>query len=107
MEGKPPDWKVLRGAPLEDESGSHDHADPMRAATATGIALGLAGLSVWQAGSLGHWGLFIAGLVVALVVDCAAHLLLLGLRVMPVPRAVVRQTGARQSSASERAGASA
>lgn len=64
-------------------------ADPMRAATAAGIALGLAGLSVWQAGSWAIGGLFIAGLVVALVVlTAAAHLLLLGLRVMPVPRAL-------------------
>lgn len=80
---------VLRGAPWRRRAARMITADPMRAATATGIALGLAGLSVWQAGSWAIGGLFIAGLVVALVVlTAAAHLLLLGLRVMPVPRAL-------------------
>ena len=68
-------------------------ADPVRAATAAGIGLGLAGLSVWQAGSFAIGGLFIAGLVMALLVlTVAANLLLWGLRTIPVPRVLsVRQ----------------
>lgn len=67
--------------------------DPVRAAAAAGIGLGLAGLSVWQAGSFAIGGLFIAGLVVALLVlTVAANLLLWGLRTIPVPRVLsVRQ----------------
>ncbi len=68
-------------------------SDPVRAATVVGIGLGLAGLSVWQAGSLAIGGLFIAGLVVALLVlTVAAHLLLWALRTIPLPRVMsVRQ----------------
>lgn len=68
-------------------------ADPVRAVTAAGIGLGLAGLSVWQAGSFAIGGLFIAGLVVALLVlSLAANLLLWALRTIPVPRVLsVRQ----------------
>lgn len=68
-------------------------ADPVRAATAAGIGLGLAGLSVWQAGSFAIGGLFIAGLVMALLVlTVAANLLLWGLHTIPVPRVLsVRQ----------------
>ncbi len=68
-------------------------ADSVRAATAAGIGLGLAGLSVWQAGSFAIGGLFIAGLVVAvLVLTLSAHLLLWALRTIPVPRVLsVRQ----------------
>ena len=68
-------------------------SDPVRAATVVGIGLGLAGLSVWQAGSLAIGGLFIAGLAVALLVlTVAAHLLLWALRTIPVPRVMsVRQ----------------
>lgn len=68
-------------------------ADPLRSLTATGIGLGLAGLSVWQAGSLAIGSLFVGGLFVAvMVLTGAAKVLLLGLRALPVPRALsVRQ----------------
>jgi putative ABC transport system permease protein len=64
-------------------------ADPLRAATAAGIGLGLTGLSMWQAGSLTIGGLFIGGLLVAvLALTVAAKVLLFGLRAIPLPRAL-------------------
>ncbi|MBI4001047.1 MAG: ABC transporter permease [Nitrospira defluvii] len=63
--------------------------DPVRAVTAMGIGLGLAGLSIWQAGSLTIGSLFIGGLlgaVVALVL--AAKALLIAMRSLPTPRAL-------------------
>lgn len=64
-------------------------ADPVRAATMVGIGLGLAGLSVWQARSLTIGGLFIGGLLVAVVaLTLAAKGLLLGIRALPSPRAL-------------------
>ena len=64
-------------------------ADPVRAVTAAGIGLGLAGLSVWQAGSLTIGGLFIGGLLVAVVaLTVTAKALLLGICVLPSPRAL-------------------
>ncbi|HQR15905.1 MAG TPA: ABC transporter permease, partial [Nitrospira sp.] len=58
-------------------------ADPLRAITATGIGIGLAGLSMWQAGSLAIGGLFISGLLVAIVILAgAAQALLRGLRAL-------------------------
>ena len=63
--------------------------DPLRTATAAGIGLGLAGLSIWQAGSLTIGGLFIAGLFVAVVaLVLSAQVLLLGIRALPAPRAL-------------------
>ncbi|HVG01545.1 MAG TPA: FtsX-like permease family protein [Nitrospira sp.] len=63
--------------------------DPLRTATAAGIGVGLAGLSIWQAGSLAIGGLFIGGLVVAVAaLVLAAKVLLLGIRALPVPRAL-------------------
>ena len=63
--------------------------DPLRTATAAGIGLGLAGLSMWQAGSLTIGGLFIAGLFVAVVaLVLSAQVLLLGIRALPAPRAL-------------------
>ena len=63
--------------------------DPLRTATADGIGLGLAGLSIWQAGSLTIGGLFIAGLFVAVVaLVLSAQVLLLGIRALPAPRAL-------------------
>lgn len=62
-------------------------ADPLRAVTAASIGIGLAGLSVWQAGSLSIGGLFISGLLVAIVILAGgAEVLLRGLRALPVPR---------------------
>ena len=68
-------------------------ADPLRTATAAGIGTGLAGLSMWQAGSLAIGGLFIGGLLVAIMILAgAAQGLLRGLRALPVPRALsIRQ----------------
>ncbi len=64
-------------------------ADPVRAVTASGIGLGLAGLSVWQAGSLTIGGLFIGGLLVAVVaLTVTAKALLLGIGALPSPRAL-------------------
>jgi len=64
-------------------------ADPLRSATAAGIGIGLAGLSMWQAGSLTIGGLFIGGLLMAIAILAgAAHWLLRGLRALPVPRAL-------------------
>lgn len=67
--------------------------DPVRAVTAAGIGLGLAGLSIWQAGSLTIGGLFIGGLLVAVVaLVLAAKALLFAMRSLPTPRALsVRQ----------------
>lgn len=63
--------------------------DPVRAVTAAGIGIGLAGLSVWQAGSLTIGGLFIGGLLVAVVaLVLAAKALLIAMRSLPVPRAL-------------------
>lgn len=68
-------------------------ADPVRTTTAAGIGLGLAGLSIWQAGSLTIGGLFIGGLLVAVVIMVlAANALLFAMRSLPMPRALsVRQ----------------
>ena len=64
-------------------------ADPLRIATAAGIGIGLAGLSMWQAGSLAIGGVFVSGLLVAIgVLAGAAQALLRGLRALPVPRAL-------------------
>jgi putative ABC transport system permease protein len=63
--------------------------DPLRSATAAGIGLGLAGLSIWQAGSLTIGGLFIAGLFVAVAaLALSAQVFLLGIRALPAPRAL-------------------
>ena len=60
--------------------------DPVRTLTATGIGLGLAGLSVWQAGSLTIGGIFIGGLLVAVVaLVLAAKALLSVIRSLPLP----------------------
>ncbi|MGZ8382655.1 MAG: ABC transporter permease [Nitrospira sp.] len=60
--------------------------DPVRTLAAAGIGLGLAGLSVWQAGSLTIGGLFIGGLLVAVVaLVLAAKALLIVMRSLPVP----------------------
>lgn len=60
--------------------------DPIRTLVAAGIGLGLAGLSVWQAGSLTIGGLFIGGLLVAVVaLVLAAKALLIVMRSLPVP----------------------
>ncbi len=62
-------------------------ADPLRSVTAAGIGIGLAGLSVWQAGSLAIGGLFIGGLLMAVaVLTGAAKALLRGLRAVPMVR---------------------
>ncbi len=67
--------------------------DPLRAATVGGIGLGLAVLSVWQAGSLTIGSLFLGGLVVAVTaLVLAAKGLLLTMRALPRPRLLsVRQ----------------
>ncbi len=67
--------------------------DPIRAVAMTGIGLGLAGLSVWQARSLTIGGIFIGGLLVAVAaLVLAAKAFLLVMRSLPMPRALsVRQ----------------
>jgi len=62
--------------------------DPVRAATAAAIGCGLAGLSIWQAGSLTIGGLFIGGLLIAVVaLVLTAKALLFSMRSLPMPRA--------------------
>ncbi|MBA2485232.1 MAG: FtsX-like permease family protein [Nitrospira sp.] len=67
--------------------------DPIRAVAMTGIGLGLAGLSVWQARSLTIGGIFIGGLLVAVAaLVLAAKAFLLVMHSLPMPRALsVRQ----------------
>jgi putative ABC transport system permease protein len=80
---------VRRETSLVARAGRWVTADPLRSATAAGIGIGLAGLSVWQAGSLTIGGLFIGGLLIAIAILAgAAHGLLRGLRALPVPRAL-------------------
>lgn len=80
---------VRRETSLVARAGRWVTADPLRSATAAGIGIGLAGLSVWQAGSLMIGGLFIGGLLIAIAILAgAAHGLLRGLRALPVPRAL-------------------
>jgi len=63
--------------------------DPVRAVTAAGIGFGLAGLSIWQAGSLTIGGLFIGGLLVAVAaLVLAAKTLLFAMHSLPAPRAL-------------------
>lgn len=63
--------------------------DLLRTVTAAGIGFGLAGLSVWQAGSLTIGGLFIGGLLVAVAaLVLVAKALLLVMRSLPAPRAL-------------------
>jgi putative ABC transport system permease protein len=63
--------------------------DSVRTATAVGIGLGMAGLSVWQAGSLAIGGLFIGSLLVAVVgLTLSAKALLLAMRALPTPHAL-------------------
>jgi putative ABC transport system permease protein len=60
--------------------------DPVRTATAAGIGLGLAGLSIWQAGSMAIGGLFVGGLLVAVVaLVLSAKVFLLAIRALPAP----------------------
>lgn len=64
-------------------------ADPVRTVTAAGIGLGLAGLSIWQAGSLAIGGLFIGGLLVAVIaLALSAKVLLITMRALPAPHAL-------------------
>lgn len=67
--------------------------DRPRVLAGLGIGAGLAGLSMWQAGSMKVGGLFIAGLLVAVVLlIVAAQALLWFLRRLPAPRSIsVRQ----------------
>ncbi|HEX2055835.1 MAG TPA: FtsX-like permease family protein [Nitrospiraceae bacterium] len=67
--------------------------DRPRFLTGVGIGAGLAGLSMWQAGSIKVGALFIAGLVAAVVLlILGAHALLLILRRLPAARSIsVRQ----------------
>ena len=63
--------------------------DRPRLIAATGIAAGLTGLSMWQAGSLKVGSLFMGGLVLAvLLLALSAEVLLAVLRVVPIPRAI-------------------
>lgn len=88
--GMPP---VPRDRSLKERAVRLITADPLRLATAAGIGVGLAGLSMWQARSLTIGGLFIGGLLAAIgILAGAARMLLRGLRALPVPRALsVRQ----------------
>ncbi|MBD0305342.1 MAG: FtsX-like permease family protein [Nitrospiraceae bacterium] len=63
--------------------------DPVQWATAFGIAVGLAGLAIWQAGSLTIGLLFIGALVAAVVLlSLAARLLITALLQAPRPRSL-------------------
>ncbi|HZN44903.1 MAG TPA: FtsX-like permease family protein [Nitrospiraceae bacterium] len=63
--------------------------DRPRLIAATGIAAGLTGLSMWQAGSLKVGTLFMGGLVLAvLLLALSAEVLLIVLRVIPIPQAI-------------------
>ena len=63
--------------------------DRPRLIAATGIAAGLTGLSMWQAGSLKVGSLFMGGLVLAvLLLALSAEVLLIVLRVVPIPQAI-------------------
>jgi len=64
-------------------------ADPLRSFTAVGIAVGLAGLAVWQAGSWRIGLLFIGSLAVAVAALLLAALLLIqAIRLVPGPRSL-------------------
>ncbi len=64
-------------------------ADPLRSFTAVGIAVGLAGLAVWQAGSWRIGLLFIGALAVAVAALLLAALLLIqAIRLVPGPRSL-------------------
>ena len=72
------DWRWLLGI-----------ADPLRSFTAVGIAAGLAGLAIWQAGSWRIGLLFIGALAVAAVaLWLAARLLAQAIRLGPGPRSL-------------------
>jgi len=72
------DWRWLLGI-----------ADPLRSFTAVGIAAGLAGLAIWQAGSWRIGLLFIGALAVAAVaLWLAARLLVQAIRLGPGPRSL-------------------
>ncbi len=78
---------VRREKALWKRAGQVMTADPLRTVSAAGIGIGLAGLSMWQAGSLTIGALFIGGLVIAIaVLTLGAQALLRGLRALPVPR---------------------
>ncbi len=63
--------------------------DRPRLFAATGIAAGLTGLSMWQAGSLKVGSLFMGGLVLAvLLLALSAEVLLAVLRIVPTPQAI-------------------
>ena len=63
--------------------------DPLRTAAAAGIGFGLAGLSLWQAGSLTIGGVFIGGLLVAVgALVLSAQVFLFGIRALPAPQAL-------------------
>ncbi len=65
-------------------------ADPLPVVTATGIGIGLAALSIWQAGSSKVGLLFMAGLLVAVAaLVLSAQGLLRGIRQLPSPGPLV------------------
>jgi len=72
------DWRWLLGL-----------ADPLRSFTAVGIAVGLAGLAIWQAGSWRIGLLFIGALAVAVAALLLVALLLVqAIRLVPGPRSL-------------------
>jgi putative ABC transport system permease protein len=72
------DWRWLLGI-----------TDPLRSFTAVGIAAGLAGLAIWQAGSWRIGLLFIGALAVAAIaLLLAARLLVQAIRLVPGPRSL-------------------
>ena len=83
-------WRRVRHWRLADWKRLASETDPVRLSTASGVALGLASLAVWQAGSWKVGLLFMAALVVAVtVLYLGTRLLLRGLRALPAPRPLV------------------
>lgn len=90
-EVQPSDTATRAGSPVWTLSGRQGlgTADPLRVLTALGIAVGLAGLAIWQAGSWRIGLLFIGALAAAVAsLTLAALLLVRVLKALPGPRSL-------------------
>lgn len=90
-EVQPSDTATRAGSPVWTLSGRQGlwTADPLRVLTALGIAVGLAGLAIWQAGSWRIGLLFIGALAAAVAsLTLAALLLVRVLKALPCPRSL-------------------